>query len=788
MNKSENDAVVASRLAAVVDSSDDGIIGTDRHGTITSWNRGARDLLGFSAEEMIGTPLCQLVPPGREADEAHALAEIRRGQRVEHFETRRRHQDGRLIEVSVTAAPIRDGNGQLVGAVEVVRDITERRRADAVAARLAALVDSSDDAIIGTDCNGLITSWSAGASHMFGYGAEEMLGQHVSRFIPEERRREEVDSIERLRRGEPVRPFETTRVRRDGRLIDVTITASPIRDAAGRMVGASKVARDTSEQKRAHEARILAEGRYRTLFECAPDGIVIADRDGRYLDANPSMCRMLGYAHDELVGMAAADIRVAEEVPDVAPLIDAVIAGSTIRRQWHLRRKDGTTFLAETIGTAMPDGRLLGLVRDVTEQNQATEALRATEERMRFALEAADVGIWDLDCATGRLQWSDTMARQHGLAPGAFGGTVQEAIARVHPEDRAGSIAAGRAAAQSGSDFRTNHRVVWPDGTIHWLSGAGRVRLAADGSPLRGVGISLDITEHRLLEAQFQQAQKMEALGRLAGGVAHDFNNLLTAISGYCELLLADLPDGDPRRDDVLEIHSAGDKAAGLTRQLLAFSRKQIIEPMRIDLNGVISDLQPLLARLIGADVAVSLGLATGLAAVMADRGQIEQVVMNLAVNARDAMPGGGRLTIATANVHLDEHAATHRALAPGAYVALRVTDTGTGMTPEVQTRLFEPFFTTKEVGKGTGLGMATVHGIVAQGGGSVGVYSEVGRGTAISVYFPRRRPPRPWRPAMRRRCRRPASRSGPRSWSWTTPTASASSPSACWNGTATPS
>ena len=356
---------------------------------------------------------------------------------------------------------------------------------------------------------------------------------------------------------------------------------------------------------------------------------------------------------------------------------------------------------------------------------------------MRFALEAAGVGIWDLDYATGTLRWSSIMEQQHGLAAGAFAGTAAAFTALVHPDDRAATTAAGEAAARSGTDFTTTYRVIWPDGSVHWLSGAGRVRLGPDGAPQRGVGISLDITAHRVLEAQFQQAQKMEALGRLAGGVAHDFNNLLTAILGYCGLLLEDLRAEDPIRHDVVEIQKAGARAADLTRQLLAFSRKQIIEPTRVDLNTIAAGMRPLLERLIGEDITISLGLQPGLAPVMADRGQVEQVVMNLAVNARDAMPRGGRLSIETANVQLDEHAATHRALAPGAYVVLRVTDTGMGMTPEVQAQLFEPFFTTKEAGKGTGLGMATVHGIVARSGGSVGVYSELGRGSAFSVYFP---------------------------------------------------
>jgi signal transduction histidine kinase len=308
----------------------------------------------------------------------------------------------------------------------------------------------------------------------------------------------------------------------------------------------------------------------------------------------------------------------------------------------------------------------------------------------------------------------------------------------VHPDDRAAILETFGNAMKAGSEFSTQHRALRPDGTVRWLSGAGRVLLDDHGDPVRAVGISMDVTERRTLEEQFQQAQKMEAVGRLAGGVAHDFNNLLTSILGYCELLLADVGQGDPRRADIMEIQKAGTRAAGLTRQLLAFSRKQLIEPTLLDLNTIVADMRGMLARLIGEDVTIVVDTPTPVAQVKADRGQVEQVIMNLAVNARDAMPTGGTLTIATGDIALDErYAAAHLGVTPGSYVVISVTDTGTGMTPEVQARLFEPFFTTKEAGKGTGLGMATVYGIVTRAGGSIGVSSEVGKGTGFKVYFP---------------------------------------------------
>ena len=349
------------------------------------------------------------------------------------------------------------------------------------------------------------------------------------------------------------------------------------------------------------------------------------------------------------------------------------------------------------------------------------EQLLITEERMRFALEHSEVGIWDMDYATGMLSWSERLEAQYGLRPGAFDGTFPTYQALIHPDDRVRMSAVLEKAMATGADFKTEHRVRWADGTVRFLAGAGRILLDEKGKATRGVGISMDVTERRNLENQYHQAQKMEAIGQLAAGVAHDFNNILTAILGYCEVLL-DEPD-QGHSDDIEEIRSAGLRAAGLTRQLLDFSRKQIIEPTVIDVNALLTKLRPMLERIIGESVTVVLSLAPSLRAVKVDRGQLEQVVMNLAVNARDAMPDCGTLTLETSNA--------------GDSVVLTVRDTGTGMTPEVQARVFEPFFTTKEVGKGTGLGLATVHGIVARSGGTVKVVSEPDHGSSFELSFP---------------------------------------------------
>jgi PAS domain S-box-containing protein len=310
-------------------------------------------------------------------------------------------------------------------------------------------------------------------------------------------------------------------------------------------------------------------------------------------------------------------------------------------------------------------------------------------------------------------------------------------VRAIHPDD-AGVVHEARQAIEKGEAISRNFRVVRPDGTIRWVRARAFPVYNASHELYRQVGLVEDITDLRRTEEQLLQAQKMEAVGRLAGGVAHDFNNLLTAILGYSELVLQDLGDDHPSAVDLKEIRAAGQSAESLTRQLLAFSRRQILQPQTLDLNKVLTRVDALLQRIIGEDVELTMKLTAPLGRVSADPGQIEQVVLNLAVNARDAMPNGGKLTIETANVMLGEdYAAQHAGASTGPHVMVAVTDTGTGMDEATQQRLFEPFFTTKEPGRGTGLGLATVYGIVAQSRGSIWVYSELGQGSTFKVYLP---------------------------------------------------
>jgi len=384
------------------------------------------------------------------------------------------------------------------------------------------------------------------------------------------------------------------------------------------------------------------------------------------------------------------------------------------------------------------------------ERKRAEEALRQSEERFARVFEASPVGITISTLDDGRfLDANGAFLRLTGYSRDeVLGKTALEFGFWADPADRArvvGQLTAGSAQNLSAT-IRTK------DGTARdILVSFERFTL---GGKVCMLSLVNDVTESRRLEGQLRQAQKMEAVGRLAGGVAHDFNNLLTVITSYSDLLLEDLGADDPKRDDVDQIRKAAQGAAALTRQLLAFSRQQVLEPKVLDLKATIAGTEKLLKRLIGEDVQLTTAFAPDLGAVKADPGQLEQVIMNLAVNARDAMPGGGRLTIEAANVDMDEaYVRGHAPARPGRYVMLAVSDTGTGMDAQTQARIFEPFFTTKESGKGTGLGLATVYGIVKQAGGFIWVYSEPGHGASFKVYWPRldeQAEPEPARPATR--------------------------------------
>jgi len=621
------------RFAGLLEAVPDAMVCVDAGGRIALVNAQTERLFGYGRDELIGQPVEMLVPDAvRDVHLGHRAAYVADPQprpMGAGMELAGRRRDGTTFPAEISLAAIDADDGILVFAA--VRDVTERKLTAETMARLASIIQSSHDAVVGKTLDSVITSWNPGAERLYGYTAAEATGRHIDMLFAAADREQEAAVVAAVARGERVEQYQARRLRKDGMTIEVSLTMSPILDRAGAIVGVATVARDLSERQR-------ADARFRGLMEAAPDAMVCVDANGRIALVNAQTERLFDYGRDELVGQPV-ELLVPEQVRDLHPGHRAEYVADPRPRpmaagmQLAGRRRDGGTFPAEVSLAATDTGEgllVMAVVRDVTE----------------------------------------------------------------------------------------------------------RLELAAERERLRNQA------ERDKLERRLHQSQRLESLGQLAGGVAHDFNNLLGVISNYAafagEEVARQLPGerGQTICDDIGQVQRAAERAAGLTRQLLAFARQEVVQPRVLNINEMVKGVEQLLIRTLGEHIELITDLATDLSPVLADPGQIEQILVNLAINARDAMPRGGRLTIQTANTDLDETAG-QKELPPGRYVAVKVSDTGTGIPKDVLDRVFEPFFTTKPKGEGTGLGLATVYGIIRQAGGNVRIYSEPGLGTILTALLP---------------------------------------------------
>jgi PAS domain S-box-containing protein len=481
--------------------------------------------------------------------------------------------------------------------------------------------------------------------------------------------------------------------------------------------------------------------RHTLAMESALEGMAILNAAGQFTYMNSAHAHLFGYSNpSELLGKNWHVLYQPEGVARFQNhVMPQVFAEGGWRGEAQGLRRDGTVFPQELSITRLSDGAFICVCRDVTERLNAGRARTEAEAKYRALIEQvaaisyiAEIGV--------NAQWhyvSPQIGSILGYSAEEWLGSSREWMRHVHPEDHA-LVEAAEAASKRGEPFQAEFRMIRNDGRVIWVSDTGVVVRDSQGHSLME-GIIVDISERKQLEVQLQQSRRMEAVGRLAGGIAHDFNNLLTIIKGYAELALNRAGIRAELRPDVERIEDAAERAAGLVRQLLAFSRRQVLQPKNLDLNSIVLGLDKLLRRLMGADIEMKTLVGEDVGTVKADPGQVEQVIMNLVVNARDAMPNGGRLTVETANVELDAtYARDHATVRPGHYVMLAVTDTGVGMDAETVAHIFEPFYTTKSGASGTGLGLATVYGIVKQSGGYIWVYSEPGKGSSFKVYLPR--------------------------------------------------
>jgi PAS domain S-box-containing protein len=761
---------------AIFNSANFSSIATDAKGIIQIFNVGAERMLGYSADEVVdkktpaelsdpqeliarakslGVELGTPIAPGFDALVFKASRGIE-----DIYELTYIRKDGGRFPAVVSVTALRNVQGVIIGYLLIGTDntarkqaedareqaITEWRKVEEQARYLARIVQSSEDAIIGKSLDGVITSWNRGAEKIYGYTEEEIVGQSLSTLIPPELRDETFQILDRINTGESTELQETTRVRKDGKMIHVSLTVSPIMDPSEKIIGASTIARDITERKRSEEHVARLHQQNELILSSAAEGILGLDLQGKHTFLNPAAARMLGYEVEELLGRPSHSTWHHTK-PDGSPYPEEECQVCAAFRNGVAHRvsnevfwsKDGTSFPVEYVSTPIYEqGRLAGAVltfADITERKHSDRTVKESEEKFRAIFENSKDGIVLVDVDSKKFHLCNNTFCH--MVQYTFDEITQLGIMDIHPEEDFSWIIEefdrrGRHEPEKYMDIPVKRK----DGSIFWADiKSSPVTISGKNFVL---GNFRDITELRLLENQLRTSQKMEAVGTLAGGIAHDFNNTLTGIVGYGELLRRRLAGDEKALHDLDEILRCAERAATLTRQLLTFARRQVIEPINLNLSTLVADLMKLIGKVVSENIEIRTSLEKNAPTIHADRGQIEQVLMNLCLNARDAMPEGGRLVVETEDVSLDEeYVRLNPYMKAGRYALLTVSDTGVGMDEKTRERVFEPFFTTKGPDKGTGLGLAMVYGIVKQHGGFIHLYSEPGEGTVFKVYFP---------------------------------------------------
>jgi two-component system, cell cycle sensor histidine kinase and response regulator CckA len=734
-----------TRFRALLENSTDVVTVIAPDGRMTYTSPSIQRVLGYAHEELVGGDAFGRVhPEDLPSVQRVFAAAVADPSRPASATFRYRHKDGswRYFETVATNL-IHDP--VVAGLVLNSRDVTERVRAEEASAESERhyrdIFDGSNDTIMIAGMDGRILEVNEVGCERLGRSGEELRRMTLMELDSPEFAATAPDRIAALRStGRAI--FESAQLHADGHAIPVELSARIVEyGGAPAVLG---IARDITERKAAEAALAFKNILLSTQQETSLDGILVVDDAGAILSLNRRFVELWGLA-DEVIASRSDERAMASVLDQLADpdgfvaRVAELYAHREERTHDEIALRDGRTFERYSAPMLGADGRYFGRVwyfRDITDRKQAEEALRRSEAEHRGLIENATIGIYRSSPEGRFLMVNPALVAMLGYD--STEDVLRLDIPRdvyVDPKLRGAlinSYTRGAATVREVEWKRRDGSHISVRVTAHHIPGP-------DGEIACYEVLAEDVTQQRHLEEQFRQAQRLEAVGRLAGGVAHDFNNILTAIIGYSELLLEDFTAGDTRRGRVAEIRSAANRAAALTRQLLAFSRKQVLQARVLDLNAVVGGLDEMLRRLVGEGVKLEMVLDASLGRVKADPGQVEQILLNLAVNARDAMPDGGRLTIETANAVFDDaYAQAHVGSTPGRYVMLAVSDTGSGMDAATQARIFDPFFTTKEQGKGTGLGLATVYGIAKQSGGNVYVYSEPGRGATFKVYLPR--------------------------------------------------
>jgi two-component system cell cycle sensor histidine kinase/response regulator CckA len=710
----------------------------NRDSRYVSINQNYAQDLGIRPEEVLGKVDYDFFP--RELADKYRADDkrIMETGRTENIEEKY-IQEGQEVWVNTIKTPVKDENANIVGVLGTFFDITERKRAEQALKeseeRFRAIFDYNPVGIAMSDFTGRFLQSNHAYREIVGYTAEELQGLTFQDLTHPEDLPENLRLVEELQSGRRRHvSLEKRYLRKDGTIRLVRMTVNLLRDAQGEPQYLLGTIIDITARKQAEEALRESEKRFRDITEYAAEWVWEVDARGKFTYSSPVVKQLLGYQPEEVLDKHFYDFFLPEAREDLKNAALAVFAAKKPFRDFlnPNLHKNGQIVWLSTSGIPILDAQgnlrgYRGVDIDITERWEA-EALS------RNLITKSMVGIYLIQHGKFQLvnQWFFAIT---GYNKDEFSNL--EPLELVHPEDREATRENAVKMLKGLSAVPYEYRTITKGGETRWIM---ETVTSIQYQGKRAVlGYFMDVTERKTLEEQLLQAQKMEAVGRLAGGVAHDFNNLLMAIMGYSELMRAKVHRGDPLYDHLENILKAGERAAALTQQLLTFSRRQIVHPQVIDLQQVILDLEPMLRRLLEEDIELEIIHDPMPVAVKGDPGHLSQIIMNLVVNARDAMPRGGRLTLKTAPVDLPKgHQARFRLAPPGAYAMLMVQDTGVGMSGATQAHIFEPFFTTKEPGKGTGLGLSTVYGIVKQSGGYLDLNSKPGKGSAFTILLPR--------------------------------------------------
>jgi PAS domain S-box-containing protein len=732
------------------DQSPDGILIIDARGTIVDFNEAAHRQLGYSREEFQGLHL-SAIDPFQSPEEIRASIKKIFDTGSDEFEVRHKTKQGDIREVHVITR-LMTVSGRTVFHT-IWRDITEHKRADKelkeLNANLQALINAMPDMVVFKDLQGRYLVVNKALEEYTGVAREKLVGRTNDEILPSDLAEYCNRSDEQALRCPRPTQAEEQAAGRDGKKMFFDTIKAPIHDARGSLIGLVAVSRNITERKQMEEKLKEGESQYRALFEGSPDAIFIAEPEtGMILDANPAAGGLIGRRQEEIIGLHQSQLHPPWKDAQARDNFQQHVRQTRTRGVTHLTentvlRSDGAEVPVEILAQSVAlKGKqvILGVFRDTTERKQVEAALQKSERFIRDILETVDEGFIVIDRDYRILSANKAYLTQVKMgSEEVIGRHCYEISHRIDkPCYERGEECSVKHAFDTGDPFMAYHIHRDREENPIYVETKSYPLKDATGYTVSAIEIINNTTEKKKLEDQLRHAQKMEAVGQLAGGIAHDFNNILTAIIGYGSLMKMKMGDDEPLRNYLMQILDSAQRAANLTQGLLAFSRKQVISPKPVHVNKVIENVEKLLRRLIGEDVEMKVILADGNLTVLADSGQLEQVLVNLATNARDAMSGGGCLTIRTGTALLDhEFVKVHGYGKPGPYALISVTDTGPGMDGKTKQRIFEPFFTTKEVGKGTGLGLSIVYGIVKQHNGYITCSSEPGKGAAFWVYLP---------------------------------------------------